>query len=150
MKKKINWILHYVTNGVGCDICGKVENGFPEFICDAHTHGMTEYDHLEFQVVLNYGAEEVGRLLNTMGCRVRDGERFQDGDLVEGLYLDCNILLKLMPDANGEPVLRLIIPDRDNRMPEDSVAPYTFQLLATPVLYIDANHRSQEIQDENN
>ena len=41
MDKKVDWIYHYVANGVQCADCGEVENGFPKYVCDAHTHGMT-------------------------------------------------------------------------------------------------------------
>ena len=142
MNNKMDWVFHYVGNGVRCEECGEEENGFPEYICDAHTHGMDKYGHPEFQVVLNYGPQEVGRLLNTMGCRVRDGERFKDGDLVKGLYEDCDILLREISDCNNVPVLRLIIPDKQNRWPEQCGAPYAYQVLATPVFYIGANKHS--------
>ena len=61
--KKIEWIIHYVCNGAVCAECSKVEYPYPEFICDAHTHGMEKYGHLNFQVVIDYGPEEIGRLL---------------------------------------------------------------------------------------
>ena len=51
--KKIEWIIHYVCNGAVCAECGKVEYPYPEFICDAHTHGMEKYGHLNFQVVID-------------------------------------------------------------------------------------------------
>ena len=149
MKKKVDWIWHYVTNGIPCDMCGKIENGFPEFICDAHTHGMKKYGHLEFQVVVNYGPEEIGRLLNEMGRRVQNGERFMDGDVVKGLYLDCDIVLKEIPDSNNEPVLRLIIPDKENHMPEASSPPHSLQALATSNLYLNVKKHGED-NDENN
>lgn len=149
MKKKVDWVWHYITNGVQCEECGKIENGLPKFICDAHTHGMNKYGHLEFQVVINYGPEELGRLLNEMGRRVQNGERFKDGDIVEGLYLDCNVVMREIPDSNDQPVLRLIIPDKQNRMPEDSSPPHSMQVLATSILYLNAGRRGNDY-DENN
>ena len=132
---KMDWIWHYVSNHRMCECCGKVEDSFPQYICDAHTHGMEKYGQLEFQVVLDYGPEECGRLLNTMGCRVRDGERFKNGDKVEGLYLDCDVQLREMKDAHGNRILRLIIPDKQNRLPEESVVPHSYQMLTTELLY---------------
>lgn len=149
MEKKVDWVWHFVANGVQCDECGKVENGFPTYICDAHTHGMNRYGHLEFQVVINYGPEEVGRLLNEMGRRVQNGERFKNGDVVKGLYLDCDILLMEIPDVNNQPVLRLIIPDKHNKMPEDSTPPHSYQILATPILYIQCGNRDENAGDDN-
>ena len=36
---KLDWIIEIIGNGVVCDKCGKVEDSFPEYICNAHTHG---------------------------------------------------------------------------------------------------------------
>ena len=40
---EIDWIIHFIGNGVFCPDCGKVETGFPHYICNAHTHGMEKY-----------------------------------------------------------------------------------------------------------
>lgn len=85
-KAKLDWIIHHVANGAICAECGEVENSYPPYICDSHTHGLDKYDgHLEFQVVVNYGMEENMRLLNTLGMRVQAGERFKSEDFVQGL-----------------------------------------------------------------
>lgn len=52
-ENKVDWIIHLVANGVSCAKCGEVENNFPQYICDAHTHGMDKYGHVEFQLVIN-------------------------------------------------------------------------------------------------
>ena len=39
MSKQIDWMIHYCANGV-CDECGKAEEGFIPYACNAHTHGM--------------------------------------------------------------------------------------------------------------
>ena len=103
--KKADWIWHYVSNNAVCQECGETEHGLPEYICDAHTHGMNKYGHLEFQVVVDYGPREIGRLLNEMGFKVQNGERFKDGDEIEGLYFDCNIYLRQVTDAHERPIL---------------------------------------------
>lgn len=139
MEKKVDWIYHYVANGVQCADCGAAENSFPQYVCDAHTHGMNRYNHLEFQVIIDYGPEEVGRLLNSMGRRVQNGERFKNNDVVKGLYLDCDVHLWEMSDASGRPVLRLIIPDKQNRMPEKADYPYSMQMLCTQLLTFGAD-----------
>lgn len=133
--KKLDWDVHYISNNVRCSECGKVEKAFPDYICDAHTDGMGKYGHLDFQVVIDYGPQEICRLLNTMGLRVRHGEKFAGGDQVSGLYEDCKVHLRETTDCNGKPILRLVIPDRQNRLPEHSEAPFTYQMLATGILY---------------
>ena len=82
---KIDWIIHLVANGA-CDACGKEETGFLSYTCNAHTHGMERYGHPDFQIVLSLPPREIGRILNTLGRRVQDGERFCHGRYVSGIY----------------------------------------------------------------
>lgn len=126
----IDWIIHIVANGVRCEACGKAENCFPQYICNAHTHGMSNYDHMDFQIVIRAGDEEIGYILNTFGRRVQAGERFKPGDMVEGIFLDCPVRLDAFEEC-GRTVLRVIIPDGKNRFPEDNdcAYPYSFQTL---------------------
>lgn len=107
MEQKINWIIHYIIDSVG-----------PGGIINTHTHGMERYQHSDFQVVLNFPCEHIAYLLNSMGRRVQNGERFTAGALVNGIYTDCPIRLEQFRET-GRDVLRLIIPDRHNRFPDD-------------------------------
>lgn len=120
MDTKVDWIIHYVFDNPGPYL----------YLCNAHTHGMEKYHHLDFQMVLNLPQEHICYLLNTLGRRVQNGETFHDGDMVSGLYEDCSIRLKKVREA-GRDVLRLIIPDKCNRFPdEDScMEPYKHQEL---------------------
>lgn len=104
--KEMNWIIHYVIDTIG-----------PGGIINAHTHGMEQYKHYDFQVVLNFPKEHIAYLLNSMGKRVQNGEKFSPGDLVTGIYEDCPIRLDLYRET-GRDVLRIIIPDRHNQFPE--------------------------------
>lgn len=109
MKGKVHmdWIVHYVIDVTG-----------PGGIINAHTHGIENYQHSDFQVVLNLPPEHIGYLLNTMGRRVQNGERFAPGQLVFGLYEDCPIRLEKFRET-GRDVLRIIIPDKKNRFPDN-------------------------------
>lgn len=135
MKPKLDWVIHLVKNGVPCACCGEVENRFLQYACNCHTHGMEKYGHSNFQLVLSLPDEEIGRILNTLGLRVQSGERFKDGDLVEGIYLDCPIRLQEFQEDNRN-VLRVIVPDKQNRFPEDPDCeyPYTLQSVITDFL----------------
>ena len=82
---KLDWIIEIIGNGVACNKCGKVEDSFPEYICNAHTLGMKKYHHPDFQLVLHISAEDIGYILNSLGFKVRSGEQFKAGDLVEGI-----------------------------------------------------------------
>jgi len=138
MNKEIDWIIHLVMNYVPCHDCGKVEDSFIPYTCNCHTHGMELYNHLDFQIIIEYPREEIGRILNTLGLRVQAGETFKDGDFVEGIYEDCSVRLNEFTD-NGRKVLRVVIPDRNNRFPEDEgcEGPYTYQTLDTEYLLIE-------------
>ena len=135
MSKQIDWMIHYCANGV-CDECGKAEEGFIPYACNAHTHGMEKYGHMDFQMVLHLPLQEVGRILNTLGLRVQTGERFKAGDLVSRIYEDCDIRLDAFEET-GRTVLRAVIPDKHNRFLEDEqcMDAYRVQLLRTEDLY---------------
>ena len=132
---EIDWIIHMIGNGVYCAECGKVENSFPEYICNAHTHGMAKYHHPDFQMVIHTKPELMGYVLNEFGIRVQSGQQFKAGDLVEGIFLDCQVRLDEFEEC-GRKVLRVIIPDGKNRFPEDPACdyPYSFQLMPTDQL----------------
>ena len=137
MRTKIDWIIHCVANGA-CDECGTEENSFIPHACNAHTHGMARYNHLDFQIVLDYPHQEIARILNTMGLRVQSGERFKAGDFVEGIYLDCSVRLDEAKEC-GRAVLRVVIPDKYNIFPEDErcMERYRVQMLSTDALCIE-------------
>ena len=132
---KIDWIIHCCANGA-CDECGIVETGFLPNTCNAHTHGMEKYCHMDFQMVLFLPPEEIMRILNTLGLRVQAGERFHDGDMVSGIYEDCDIRLDEYEET-GRTVLRVIIPDKYNVFPEEEncMEVYRLQLLETEDLH---------------
>lgn len=98
MKPKIDWIIHCVANGVACNDCGKTEDCMLPETCNAHTHGMERYGHLDFQIVLRFDLTEICRILNTLGLRVQAGQKFKAGDLVEGIYADCNCFVESLSD----------------------------------------------------
>lgn len=120
--KTSDWIIHIVP-----PTSPYLPDDIPEYILNSHTHGMYEYFHREFQVLLALDASEICRLLETLCRRVEAGEAFSPGDMVTGLY-ECAVRLDAAIE-NGENVLRLIIPDSNNRFPEDPLceAPYKYQ-----------------------
>ena len=61
-KEFVDWIIHYVANGAQCVECGKKEFSFLQYACNAHTHGMENYNHQDFQMVLNCSQEEIMRM----------------------------------------------------------------------------------------
>lgn len=71
-----------------------------------------------------------------MGLRVQSGERFHDGDMVSGIYEDCDVRLDAYEET-GRMVLRVVIPDQHNVFPENKCceSPYHLQNLDTDALY---------------
>ncbi len=132
MEKKIDWVIHYVANGAVCEDCGKVETGFIPGFCNAHTHCMEKYQHPDFQMVLNAGPQEICRILNAFSRAVQNGARFHDGQYVTGIYEDCAVKLREYAECDRK-VLRVIIPDRNNRFPDERGCelPYLMQLMET-------------------
>ena len=102
MTNKTDWIVHYVSNNVYCDEYGKREDSFLPCLCNAHTHGMKKYNHLDFQIVLDLGAQEVCRILNELGRRVRAGHRFTAGEMIPGVYEDCDVRLDIAEETGRE------------------------------------------------
>lgn len=119
MKSNIDWIIHCVANGAICEKGGCVEDCMLPRTCNAHTHGMEKYGHKDFQLVLRYDFREICRILNTLGLRVQAGEKFKAGELVEGIYGDCPVRLDEFEET-GRTVFRVIIPDKNNKFPEDA------------------------------
>lgn len=148
MGNKVDWIIHYVANGVKCDVCSKEENSFREYACNAHTHGMEKYNHKDFQLVLAVSRHEAMRILNTFGLWVQEGRRFSAGEYVEGIYEDCTVRLDEFEES-GRKVLRVIIPDKHNVFPDDNKCeyPYTLQKLPEDKLYKMKIHLYQIIPE---
>ena len=136
--KQIDWIIHLVANGVACADCGKTEDGFLPYMCDAHTHGLDKYGHLEFQCVLNIGQSMIMYILNSLGLRVQSGEKFKSGDSVSEIIKDYDIRLKEV-ESDGKKLLRVILPDANNKFPDDEGCEPIYSLQGLPIeeLYIN-------------
>lgn len=128
-QQSIDWIIHMVGS------TGESGNSFIDCACNAHTHGMEQYNHEDFQMVLA-DVDAIGYVLNTLGRRVQHGEVFHNGDLVTGIFEDCPIKL-IEFEETGRNVLRVIIPDAHGLFPEDAdcAYPYNIQLKPLAELY---------------
>ncbi len=134
MKEKINWHIEVESNHCVCSVCGGImpqSKRFLPAVCNAHTHGMEAYNHLDFQVVLDFKEKEIHRILNAFALKVQAGQRFAAGDYVAGIYLDYNVRLDEVEES-GRKVLRIIIPDKNNKFPEDITCTGYYRLQALP------------------
>lgn len=136
MEREVDWVIHFIANGVVCEECGEMEQGFIPNACNAHTHGMDKYRHPDFQLVIQYPLKIVGYILNSLGKRVRAGEKFHNGEYVTGIFEDCPIRLDEFEES-GRKVLRAVIPDKNGLFPEcEECDPrYRVQLFKTEELY---------------
>lgn len=116
-KDKCSWVLHYITNETSKQE-GYTGSNFPPYLCNAHTHGLAAFNHKDFQLVLDIGPSSSGYLLNALAERVRNGETFADGELVDGVYSNCQVKLAVATEGNRE-VYRVLIPDEEGRYPGD-------------------------------
>lgn len=137
MKSNYNWQIHSIKNGCKC------ENDY-DYIFDMipgaanfYTHGLEQYDHPDFQLVLDYELETAADILNALGERVRNGEKFNAGDYVKGIFEDCDVRLDVFEES-GRDVLRVIVPDSNNIFPDEEGCSSSFchQMLPTEELYI--------------
>ena len=128
-QQSIDWIIHMVGS------TGEPGNSFIDCACNAHTHGMEKYHHLDFQMVLA-DADAIGYVLNSLGRRVQNGEKFKNGDLVMGIFEDCPVKLVAFEET-GRNVLRVIIPDAQGIFPNEAncAYPYNIQLKPLAELY---------------
>lgn len=125
-KQKIDWVIHVVMNGVECQDCNKVENSFPAFMCNVHTHGMEKYNHLDFQIVLALNPQITGIILNNMGLRVQAGETFKSGEVLSDVLADGYKVRLIETEETGRRVLRLLLPDENNNLPGDADCSYPY------------------------
>ncbi len=142
MKENINWRIDVESNHCVCSVCGGIMPQAKRFlpaVCNAHTHGMEAYNHLDFQIVLDFKEKELHRILNAFALKVQAGQRFAAGDYVAGIYSGGNIRLD-EAEEDGRKVLRIVIPDKNNKFPEDVACTgyYRLQALATKDLSVES------------
>ena len=112
------WIMHYVgddtTSPTGVNI---------------HTHGLHEnYNHPDLQVVLQIPQQVVQSILNTIVDRIKNGEKFKDGDVIKSVIANGLSIKIVNANENGRPVLRIIFPDQSGNYDSLTIKePYSLQ-----------------------
>lgn len=120
-------IIHLAASGIRCSACRKDGNCSPEHTFNVHPHGTTQYGHMDLQMVLQAPQKDICCILNALRKRVQSGKSFKAGDIVEVIFLDCPVRLDAFQECDRT-VLRVIIPDGNNRFPEDSTCDYPYSL----------------------
>ena len=106
----------------------------PEYAAQAYVLALGVNDIINFDYELGTATD----ILNALGERVRNGDKFNAGDYVKGIMPDCDVRLDVFEDS-GQDVLRVIVPDSNNIFPEEEGCNSSFrhQMLPTEELYIN-------------
>ena len=138
MDFKPDWIIHHVQNH-DCDVCNthvKDSVGFYGF-ADIHTHGLNKHNHPEICIPLDISPKVAMNVLNTIGYRIAvNGEIFKEG--YNDTVLAGKYRVKFVK-FDDDDTLYLILPDVNNRLPEDDMCdlPYSSQLFYAEIIHND-------------
>jgi len=93
---------------------------------NAITEGLENHQHPNFRLTLPMSRTKIEYILKKLAKRVENGEIFNNGEFVDGIFRDC--LVRLDMESTKEPLLRIIIPDDNNLFPEDEGCDSTYKL----------------------
>lgn len=114
-----DWHIHFVYDESPID-----------GIINAHTHGLPEiFGHPDFQMVIG-APDEVYYIMGKLVNMVKRGYTLTNNTIIIGLFDNKNVLLKEYVEMNRR-VLRVIIPDENDNMPEDAscMGPFKYQYI---------------------
>lgn len=116
--KQHGWYTHFVFG----DINNKTIN--------VHTHGLENFQHENFQIVLNLPQAVCQNILKNFVDRVKDGEKFKSDDVVENIIKSPYKVRLTTAVESGRNVLRIILPDKDGNLSQETQEPpYDMQWL---------------------
>lgn len=105
------WFTHFV----GDPSCGCGMN--------SHTHGLETFGHLDLQIVVPMREQVIQNIFGNIIKRIRDGEKFNPGEEVEGIIRDFKVKFVLRQEGDRD-VLRIIIPDKHGKLSESEIDEY--------------------------
>jgi len=93
-----------------------------------HTHGFDRtWDHPDFQMVFPIPPGAVRSIFWTIADRVKAGEKFKAGDLVEKVIKDLPVMF-VTAHEGGRQLLRIIFPDKNGKFPNEKGCDRQFAL----------------------
>ncbi len=116
--KEYGWYAHFVSDD---------EDSPTRF--NTHTHGLPEtFQHLDLQIVVPMPEKIAHGIFCNIVHRLKEGERYEDGDVLEGI-LGNGYKCKLVQAIEDErTVLRVIVPDKRGNLDADTlIAPFNRQ-----------------------
>ena len=120
-KSKVDWIIHGVIP----------EEGDMPYAMDYHTHGLKEFhNHPELMLVLGLPNDVACNLINSLGLRICDGERFDEEKIYTNILAN-ELPVRLVKEKMGDDeVMVMILPDGDGNLPDDDECsvPYSNQM----------------------
>ena len=113
---KYDWIIHYVF-GEGDDY---------GLFADIHTHGLEKYNHPELLITIALPQEIAGAILNNLGSRIVNGERFDKSELRTDIIAN-NVPVKVFNTCvNEKNISLLIFPDKNLKFPDDEACEFPY------------------------
>lgn len=100
-----------------------------------HTHGVElTYNHLDFQITFPMPMESAHHIAGVLVQAVKDGEKFEEGKEYVGYLVGEYKLSFKKYMENGRDVLRVLLPDENNRLPHEQGCKgiYKKQLMEIP------------------
>lgn len=97
---------------------------------DFHTHGFRQkFKHLDFQIVMpNFPSNLAMYCFHEIARFISEGNSYKDGDLLHDNILDGLTIKLFQTKESGRPVLRMIMPDKQNRFDREDISyPYRIQ-----------------------
>lgn len=129
---KIHWVNDFKDGDVNTG--KRVDYNYLNGMCDAHTHGLKKYCGHELQMTVNLLA--YAHLFDDIAYKIIfEGLKLHDGMIIEGLFDDDAVVrisevYDFYSHEEHQPYWRIIIPDGDFKMPEESEEyPYCFQMM---------------------
>ena len=113
---KYDWIIHYVF-GEGDDY---------GLFADIHTHGLEKYNHPELVITIALPQEIAGAILNNLGSRIVNGEKFDKDELRMDIIAN-NVPVKVFNTCvNEKNISLLIFPDKNLKFPDDEACEFPY------------------------
>ena len=104
--EKYGFYVHYVNEGESIDV---------------HTHGLAEsLNHPDLQILLSLDPQTSHHIINGVVDRIREGESFSDGMVVEGLIKNFPVKFIDAKEGNRD-ILRIILPDPNGKLDLDEI-----------------------------